>query len=442
MQITKSAFYQIIVFHIYIICFYLTLPYKDKWWSTLLLLTFTVALAVMEYLRTKVIASPLLLWYFFWISAISIGRMDLDLYPFYRTWEIKLVKLVLANTCIFFWFFWIGESVSSKKHKTADLPAKKNDTFGFTEITIVMLCGAIVSFVLNVIKTGVVPQLTGDANVYRESFVQTWLYKIISVLRVSYALVPIALKYEQNRNKKRTVVVLAFISILTEMLSGWRTYTFQAMIFLLTSFLIVSSPQHNRKAKKRNLRVLICFAVVGIAFIGYVAVTRDKVTGTFKEKANYLLYTLYMYIAPNFLNLQSAVENVTPVNIPVYSTEAIWGFFLNRDATLQYFGEIDQAIGTFNVSTYMLQPWGDFGSIGTYLCSAIIAFCSGATFKRCRHYPGTVSVVLLGIMNITVFVMHNNLFLRTKTVVLWLLAALVIEYYIIKKRDKQPNVPA
>ena len=431
MQITRSTFYQVIVFHLYILAFYLTLPDKNEWWTTVLLLSLVLILVILEYLRTWLFVSPMLLWYVFWLGAISIGRMDLDLYPMYRTWESDLIKLVLINTCAFFWFFWIGELISQRKEQNERITTQS--IHGLADITIFMLLSALLCYALNVIKTGYIPMLTSDANSYREAFVRTVFYKIISAMRVSFVLAPAALKYEENRIKKNGLIVLALLLMFAEALSGWRTYIFQAMIFSLTPFFVIYGQEKAFSMRKRNLIVLLISSVVGLTLIGLIAVTRETFSGSLKEKAKYLFYTIYMYIAPNFLNLQYAIENVEPINLPVYSTEAIWGFFLNRDAIMFQFGENDQAIGGFNVSTYMLQPWADFGRIGTIVWSAFIAFCSGVVFKKCRHYPGIVPLVLVGMMNISIFVMHNNLFFRTKTVVIWLFAALAIEMYIRKK---------
>lgn len=424
MKVTRSFVYQFIVFHVYILAYYLTFPYKDRWGSAALLFILAATLAFMEYSRTHMFVSPILIWYVFWLGIISVGRMDLDLYPFYQTWSEALLKLVLVNTEIFFLFFWVGEAMI-REEKVA-----KNASFDnyrlLPDVVVLLLSVSVFAFVLNTVKIGVIPQLSEDPNSFREVFVQGRYYKVVNLLRFSFALVPAAVRLSGNRRKKILLIALSLTMLLLEMFSGWRTYTLQTMILLLTGYFLTADVK-NRSVRNRNFLVVFLFTVAAVVFFGYIAVTRDKVTGALREKFDYLVYTLDMYVAPNFLNLQSAMIHVDPVKIPVYSTQALWTFFADRSEVLGRFGEINQTIGTFNVSTYMLQPWGDYGITGTVMSSAFIALFSGISFRKCRNSNRIFYIVLLGLMNITVFLMHNNLFLRAKSVVAWLLFALIIE---------------
>lgn len=434
MQITKSTFYQVIVFNIFIIAFYLTIPEKDKWWATVLLLLLILVLVILEYMRTHYIVSPLLIWYVFWLGAISVGRMDLKLYPLYRIWETPLVRIILINTYIFFCFFGIGELSVKNTDDTSTSSLNSNNRL--TGITLIMLSTALLSFALNSVRNGYIPLLTGDSNSVRAEFIRGKSYTIVSTLRVSFAMVPLALKREKNREKRILLIVLTIALLISEILSGWRSYAFQAMIFYLSSYFVISG-KTDAKERRRNFRIVVLLAIFAIAFIGFIAIIRESLTGSIKEKFEYLIYTIYMYIAPNFINFQSAMENVEPVFAPIYSTRAIWGFFPNRYAIFSSVKDIDQAIGAFNVSTYLLHPWGDFGSIGTYIWSALIAFISGAANKKCRIRFGITSMVLLGIMNNTVFLMHNNFFLRSRSVLLWVAVSCVVqELCSIKKASK------
>ena len=426
MTVTKSSIYQFIVFHVYMLVYYLTFPVKDSWGPTFALIVLVLILMALEYGRSHILASPVILWYGLWLGVIAIARMDLNLYPFYKTWTDSLLWLVLINTEIFFVVYWLGE-----------FSVKKECAFAFSEgnsyladAVIIMLAVACVSFIINCIKFGVIPQLSGNANEYRESFIKGLFYKPVNLFRFVFVLVPMAYKKTDSKLKKMLIAFLGFCFIAEEMLSGWRSFTLQAMLLLLTGFFLSGERKTASRKKIADYAVLIIAVIVFLVFVGYIAATRDFVRGSLKDKINYLVYILDMYVAPNFLNMQSAMENVEPLMKPVYATEAFWGFFANHDAVYKAFGEIDQSIGAFNVSTYMLQPWADLGSAGTYICTAVIAFISGLSFKKCRLSQGNSSafyLTLLGTANITIFVMHNNLFVRAKSIMIWLILALAVD---------------
>ena len=109
MRVSKYTIYEIILFHIFAAAYALSFSRKDEWSVTILLLLLVAVLMVLEYLRTRLFVSPLFFWYAFWLGVISLGRMDLNLYPFYQTWSVPLLKTILFNTLIFFWVYWLGE---------------------------------------------------------------------------------------------------------------------------------------------------------------------------------------------------------------------------------------------------------------------------------------------------------------------------------------------
>ena len=112
MRISRFSIYEIILFHLYLLVYVLTFSRKDEWGPTILLLVLTVLLIILELLRVGFLPSPLLIWYVFWIGVISVGGMDLNLYPFYQTWSPELLKVIVLNTLVFFWLFWVGELVA------------------------------------------------------------------------------------------------------------------------------------------------------------------------------------------------------------------------------------------------------------------------------------------------------------------------------------------
>ena len=433
MRVSKYTIYEIILFHIFAAAYALSFLHKDEWQVTILLFLLIAALMGLEYLRTHLFVSPLFFWYAFWLGAISLGRMDLNLYPFYQTWSVPLLKTILFNTLIFFWVYWLGElsGGNSVLLDRRSVEIKLSDRY-FPEIVLFVLLLSCLAFVLNVIYTGCVPQLTEDPNAYRAQFVMTPFYKVVNFSRFIFACVPLALKSEKNKIKKISILVFSIIALSEEMLSGWRTYTMQALILLMTSFFIISDVKSG-KNRIKNLRLVLLAAAAAVCFIGYIAVTRDRVTGALKEKINYLLYSIDMYIAPNFLNFQSAMDSVEPLNKALYSTVAFWSFLPHADSIMAALPEIDQSIGAFNVSTYLLQPYADYGLSGTLACSAVIAFLAGFSFKTCLTKKTVLSVVLLGTINIVIFLMHNNLFLRASSILMWMVLGAIMSRYLSVK---------
>ena len=451
MRVTKASIYEVILFHIYILVYCLTFSHKDEWGPTVALLAIAAALVIIEYLRTHLFVSPILIWYVFWLGVIAIGRMDLDLYPFYRTWTEDLLRLIVLNTLVFFWCYWAGELTVSKITPVYKRPYMETVNGELlSDITILLLAAACAAFAVNVVYKGVIPQLTTDPNSTRVTFVKTKYYKIVSLLRFVFALVPAAVKKTGSRSKKLVIIVLALLFVAEEMLSGWRTYTLQALILLLSALFIMlesgiksenrklpGAPPRKAFARAGSMLILAACAAAAMLFAGYIALYRDGVMGALKDKLEYVLYILDMYIAPNFLNFQNAMETVEPAGVPVYTTVALWSILPGAQKIWDVLPEIDQSIGAFNVSTYLLHPWGDYGTAGTLVWSGLIALVSGGVFSSCRRSPTIFSTVLLGLMNITVFVLHNNLFLRATAVFIWLGMAAVISIFLYMRGSRK-----
>ncbi|MBQ8075683.1 MAG: oligosaccharide repeat unit polymerase [Oscillospiraceae bacterium] len=441
MRISKYAIYEFILFHFFVFLYVVTFPYKDIWSVTAFLALLVLLLLVLEYLRTRLFVTPLFFWFAFWLGAIVLGRMHLtEAYPIYQEWGDELLRLVVINTVVFYWVYLLGERA---RGDFADLPDW--ETIGafryerLADLVIGMLAIAIAAFVLNVIHTGVIPQLSGDANAYREAFRATRFYQIVTLLRFSLLLVPPAVKNTESLVKKLAVICLTGGYLLAEMLSGWRGYTLQAMILLATSWFLFSDVK-NENVRKRNL-LFGSFGVAAIlVFIVVVTVTRDSTFDSLVRRARYAVENFYLYVAPNFLNVQSAMEKVQPKGTFLYTTEIFWGIFRKPWEIPQYiYSDIEYSIGAYNVCTYLLEPYCDLGLPGTMVWSAIIAFFSGEAFGRCRRNPSGFFLVLLGIMNITIFYLHNNFFLRSTTVLLWLAAGGVIGLWITRQKETEEN---
>ena len=428
MRISKYCIYEIVLFHLFCVAFALTYPFRNEWKTTAFLSLFVVLLLILEYLRTKLFVAPLFFWYVFWLGSIILGRMNLGMrvYPLYRDWTLKLQTIVLLNTVIFFWLYWIGEfsgTFKQKKLKSND----SNQNEKLADIVLALLLIAISAFCLNVAYTGVVPQLTGNANAYRSSFVATRFYQIVSVLRFVLACVPLALKRTSSKTKRCCLIVLTGVYMLAEMLTGWRGYTLQGMILLFTSFFLVSDITQSI-VRKRNMLIASSAAIFLIFFIILITITRDGSFENFESRIHYSVENFYMYIAPNFLNFQSAVEKVQPKGYPFYSLEALWGILISPGNNPLYNPiDLEYSIGAYNVCTYMLEPYCDLGVFGTLACTSAVGFLSGFCFGRIKYGVSILLLIIIGLLNITVFYFHNNLFLRSSSIVLWIALSFFVE---------------
>ena len=426
MKISRYCIYEIILFHVFLVFYYYSFTNRNDWKVSGLLFFLIFCLLFLEYLRTRLFVSPLFFWFAFWLGAITIGRMNLGIgvYPLFREWSVKLLMIVLLNTLVFFWVYWLGEFSTFKKKK-AERVSKRCDNEKLADIVIAVLIVACFAFILNVIHTGVIPQLTGNANAYRSSFVATRYYQIVSVLRFSLACVPLAYKDTSSRIKKVLLILLTGAYILEEMLTGWRGYTLQGMILLITSTLIVSGT--DKKVQIRNFVLISSTVLIAVAFIIYITITRDGTFEVVEERVKYAVNTFYLYIAPNFLNFQTAVEKVQPKGFLMYTAEAVWGVFLPAwENPLYIWDDVEYNIGAFNVCTYFLEPYCDLGTAGTVIWSAVISFVSGWAFQKTTMEKNVFALVLLGISNITIFMLHNNFFLRSSSFLIWLILSFFI----------------
>lgn len=437
MRISRCAIYEILLFHLFLVFYALSFPLKDDWGATALLLLVVCILLFLEYQRTRLFVSPLFFWFAFWLGAIVLGRMYLtDAYPLYQEWGMPLLRLVTMNTGVFFWMYILGERC---RGDVACLP-ENNTGSGFrstllADLVIIMLSLATAAFVLNVLHAGVIPQLSGDANAYREPFIATRYYQIVSLMRFSLLFVPPVLMGDAPFGKKACVLCLTALYLLEEMLSGWRGFTLQAVILLATSWFLFSDVR-SVVVRRRNLLLGLAAALAVLVFIVYITVTRDSTFDSFERRVRYAIENFYLYVAPNFLNVQTAMEKVQPKGYFLYTTEVFWGMFRKPWEIPQYiYSDIEYSIGAYNVCTYLLEPYCDLGTLGTICWSALIAFLSGEAFAGCRKHPGGFSLVLLGIMNITIFYLHNNFFLRSSSLLLWLAAGGLIGLLISKKKE-------
>lgn len=436
MRISKYSIYEFLLFHVFVFLYFVTFSHKDEWAPTVVLVVITLFLILLEFLRTKLLVTPLIIWYAFWVGVISVGRMDLGLYPFYQTWSRELLDVVLLNTVLFYWFYWIGELGNSYISSAAgsSVGEVRGDLAALAALG--MMAVSLCAFAANAVFCGYIPLFTADANSARQSFILTPFYRIVNLLRFGFAVAPVGIRYARQKALKLALILFTGLMLLAEMLSGWRSFTLQAMVLFMTSLIMVmgTGGSGRKGSSKKLLPVLFACVAMAVVFIGYIAVTRDGVGGALREKLRYVLYTVDMYIAPNFLNFQSGMNNMAVLGYPIYTTEAFWGLFTSW-AEMPQLPPIDQSIGAFNVSTYLLQPYVDLGVPGTALCSSIAGLAAGYVFRQCRYRRRISSLVLLGILNFAILVMHNNFFFRASSTVLWIIAGFVLNVFLYKRDD-------
>ena len=165
--------------------------------------------------------------------------------------------------------------------------------------------------------------------------------------------------------------------------------------------------------------------LVAVFLIGYIFVTRGNVHGSSTEVAYFVFQMIYLYFAPNFLNFQTAMVTLTPKGYPLYTTEAIWSIII-PSSKMPGFENINQNIGAFNVSTYMLQPYADGGVIGTIVWTLLIAAVAARVFSKARTNKKIFDLTCVGLANIVIFNFHNGFFLRSSSVLVWLIISAYI----------------
>lgn len=427
---------QWLVFAIYMIVFGMTHKSKDSIPTAIFLIAICLLLIYFEIKRTKRYNSPILIWYIFWLIIISIGRVDLRVYKFGSTWNDSLFSYVIISTITFFLSFWLAELENPEE----SIWSSDRLAFDGDKLLNILRIGfyiAILSFILNIIFTGTIPQLSHNTNIVRATFVVTVFYQVINILRCLFIFVPIAIKFGSSVELKRDVLIAASTLFFLEMLSGWRGYTFQTIIMIVTS-MFFTTDTNNSEEKRKNRKRLIYIGVFSFIFIAYIAVTRSRVEGSIGRKIRYAITIIYLYIAPNFLNFQKGMNLIIPKGFPLYTTEAIWSIFISPSKMPGY-ENIAQSIGAFNVNTFMLQPYADMGLFGVVLWSFIIAFMSGISYLKSFQSCNFVWISLSCILNCAIFNMHNGFFLRASSTIIWMIFASFLQKCIMPSGGQPPK---
>ena len=369
----------------------------------------------------KYVISPMFLWLLLWCLPIIVARLYIpSLYSdLIGNWNKKTLVFVTLNTiCFYFIFSLVSSSKFSLKSKKQDY---RIDYEYLSIFVIILLDVGIISYLLNVIYVGFVPLLTQSPDTVKDSFVTTPFFSINNVSRVAYIYLLICLRNTRSRKKRRHMIISALIGIVLLLLTSYRAYLFQVFFFVIASL---------RSTKEKNYKYLFLAAVIGFFMFAGVAVIRERLL----RSSNTLLIALllrtgfryvYLYIYPSFTNLQIVINSFKPNYSFIYTSEMFWGIFLSPNQ-INGFSNLYSGFGTFNVGTYLLQPYGDYGLVGTLFWTFLIAFFASVSYKVVSKHESLLALTFLGISYEVIFYMHNSFVLRSSSELMFIVIAVVL----------------
>lgn len=411
-----------ILFYLYLFLYAITFYVRENPLVLYSLLFLVLLMAYYEYKITFSFISPMMFWILFWLAIIAIGRIDLHYYDFKTEWTIKLHVIIVLNTWVFYFTYSFFRhfcfSFRVGRRKRPEILCSNYKLYNYT---LLLLLFIIALYIANIVYKRNIPQFSGDVDYYRRDFVETPFFSLINCSRVVFAFVPLAYKSLHSVKKKRNLILFSVVVSFLELLTGWRTYVFQEVILLSTTGFMISS-MRTAKERSKNFKKVIWLGIVALFVIGYIFVTRGGVHGSIPEILSFVFQMIYLYFAPSLLNFQSGAFSLIPKGYPLYTTEAIWSIFIPTSRMVG-FEDINQNIGAFNVSTYLLQPFADGGVLGTLIWTSLIAWISTKAFSRASYSKNPFWLTTLGVMNIVVFNFHNGFFLRSSSVLVWLVIA-------------------
>lgn len=427
LKINRYEFLKYLLFITFLMAYELSYTQRMKIIYNLILVLLICGLLLIEYKRTRRVVSPLFMWYFFWLFILVVARMDLQVYSFNSLWNDDFLKIILLATLIFFCFYDIGKIIGNRYKNNYSIDSLMLSPKRFSTFIIYFQCLAIVAYFFNVFKMKTIPQFSNNVDVLRRTFVITKFYSVVNVCRFTFALVPIALKIDKSFKRRQKMCALSLGLAFLELMSGWRAYSFQSLIMFLSVQILISDI-NNKKVLRKNKNRIVIAGIVALVAIAYITITRANMTGSFSNKLQYVLQILYLYIAPNFINLQTAIKEINPKGYLFYTLEGIWGIFISN-SDMPGFENINKNIGAFNVGTYMLQPYADMGIWGIFFWTALIALIAGVTFKKSINSKSILALVLTAIINVIIFNMHNGFFLRSSSIVMWILLTYLVSKF-------------
>ena len=418
--ITINRLISIIIFSFFLIVYGLSGNTSFSNLSIAFLISDIILLIVLEYKIHNQLCSPLIIWYIFWLLFIVIARFRNIYYSrLIICWSEELTKIVLLNTALFY-FIYIIFDFGSYVEESDKVP--RVETYNYELIyRIVGITSAIavVLYIVNIIYVGVIPQFTSSPNNYRVVFVNTPLFKIFNITRYVFLIIPIIIN-NVAAEKRRTLFILFFIYIMMLFLTAWRGYLVEAIITFTSVYLLSN--------KKTNffyyLKILIPIFLFMFIIIGVISITRSGTKLTLENIVNAGFRDIYLYIAPNFINLNNEIEVVEPANKFIYTTQAFWKLFSSPDA--MGIRDIQQSIGAYNVSPYLFFPYADYGLFGTFVWTSIFSIFSSLSYKKYIVTNNVFSCSMVGLMNMILCMMHNGFLMVSISPYLWV----IIIYFI------------
>lgn len=384
-----------------------------------------ILLIILEYKINIQICCPLIVWYVFWLLFIVIARFKNIYYSLLETtWSDELIRIVLINTAVFYYVYIIFDIGSIKENdKQENIKTNKKYNFQFIyKIIVIAFIIAVFSFCLNVIYIGAIPQFTTNPNYYRIIFVKSGLFKVFNTTRFLFLIIPFVIENISEEKKKR-LYLITVVLYLMQFLTAWRGYLVESIFMFISVYLLIN--------KKENiisyLKYLIPFAIIIFILIGYISITRSGGKLTFNNIYNATIKNIYMYIAPNFINLKNEMKVVVPVKKFIYTTQAFWKLFISPQT--MGIKDIQQSIGPYNISPYLFLPFADFGIVGTVIWTTVFSIISSLSYKIYILKNNMFSCTMVGFMNMIISMMHNGFLMISICPYLWIIIVYMLLRY-------------
>lgn len=409
-------------------------------WMIWLQISLCMVIFVLELQKNHMLFSAGIIWLLFWLLFSVIAQVPSLQVRYGLGWSEKLFLLIIMNNICFFLMYWWNSTVATEKQIKRMKLSEKEVSLSFLDtekiyiITVMILFGGIAFWMLNVLQRGYIPQLTASPNKYRVDFVSGGFYSIVNCCRIGMALAPIALKATKSGVKKAVVLILAGVFIICELLTAWRGYFFQDIILFCTVLFFLMREAQISKLIKRGVVV----AMIAVFAFYYIAVTRKFGARALFTSASveYAAQQVLDYFVPSFLNMGQAVDSLTPNYNIVYTTEALWGSFVDGSYFPSYEPLSFISLGVFNVSTYLLHPYADFGFYGVAFWAILFGILAGKSEKSMQINPSISNLLFSAIMNIIVFTMHNSFILRSSSIIIWIIVAVIVVKWCRKKAPR------
>lgn len=391
-----------------------------------------------EYMRYRQLLSPKMLWIVVWQLVIVVARIE-GIYQYITPWTDILNNVVLISTIVFYIVYELTCYCSSRYSLAFGSWGRKKDQVISAKkiycLTVGLLCVGIIGFFSTVAICGYIPAFMGLIDSYRIAFRETPTMILFNSARVGCALIPFVRVNLKGRTHKIFIYSLFIIYLICAYLSGWRAYIFQGMIMYVTTEFCVS--MFSKKLGyliKRIMKYIIFIIAVFVVF----SYARDLGKGNTVE-GNLFEYagkSLYMYLAPQFNNLEIAMNNYQPTNSFILSTEGIWSFFVDSSFFSDYRSVRIVMTGGYNVATYLITPYLDYGLFGIIVWTSLIAMFSATFFVSFVKKKNIIlAIIMISIANTIIFTMHNGFLLSSATCYVWLVLGIIISYWCTNRRN-------